>query len=205
MKESISKHILVSGSGINEPVVEVSREVAEYDHGVKVVHRPVRRGGGRGSRLFGIFLFSEFVGGLLEVAVVTGTTLVGKIPTLDVGIREAGRPLIVILRGLAAFVTLSSRLRDSKCLRSGHRSRLFCRYILERLLDGRPGIGPTICEVSSLRSPHYRQGGENLTHEGNVANGERSPLEVVLVISGLFEVDIDVLFVVKHEEINLRA
>ena len=111
------------------------------------------RGSGPGHGLFCIFLFSEFIGGFLKVAVVTGMTLAGTIPTLDIRIRRAGRPLVVVPGGLAAFVTLSALLRDGECLRSRHRSSLFRLYIATRLLDGRRGSGPAICKVSNLRSP----------------------------------------------------
>ena len=160
MKEGVidSKGVLVAthmigGSGVDERIIVVSREPAACRHSVGVVSRFVRRGGSRGGGLFPVFLFSEFIDGLLEVAIVTVVTLVGTIPTLDIRIRGAARPLIVVPGGLEAFVKLPALLRDGECPRSRHCGGLICLYISKRLLDGRPGSGPAICEVSNLGSP----------------------------------------------------
>ena len=110
-------------------------------------------GGGRGGGLFRVFLFSEFIGSPLEVAVVTGMTLAGTIPTLNIRIRGARRPLIAIVGGLVAFIVLSALLRDGECPRGGHRRGLFRLYVLKRNLDGCSGSGPAIRKVSNLRSP----------------------------------------------------
>ena len=143
---------MIGGSGINEAIFGVFREAVACHHSVGVVRRLVRRGGGRGGGLFRVFLFSEFIGGLLKVVVVAGMTLAGTIPTLDIGVREAGGPLIVP-GGLAALVTPSALLGDGECPRSGHRRGLLCLYIAKRLFDGRPSSGPAIRKVSNLRSP----------------------------------------------------
>ena len=76
---------------------------------------------------------------------------------------------------------------------------------MNKHLDGCLGNGPAIRKVGNLRSPRQRQGGENLTHMGAVANSERSPLQVVLVVSELLEVDIVVLLVIKRKEVKLPA
>ena len=144
---------MIGGSGINEPIVGVSREAAACHHSVGVVSRLVRRGGGHGGGRFSVFLFSEFIGGLLEVAVVAGMTLASTIPTLDISIGGAGRPLIIVPGGLASFITLSALLGDGECPRSGHRRGLFRLYVAKRLLDGRPGSCPATREVSNLISP----------------------------------------------------
>ena len=196
---------MIGSSGFNELVVGVSREAAKCHHGVGIVGRLIRRGGGRGGGLFRVFLFSEFVGGLPKVAIFTGMTLAGTIPTLDIRIRGAGRPLIVVIRGLGSFVALSAPLRDCQCPRSGHRSRLFSLCIGKRLFDRRPGSSPAIHEVSNLRSPRSQKGGEDFTHEGAVADGERNPLEVILIVMELFKININVLFIVKRKEIELHA
>ena len=143
---------MIGGSGINEPIVAVSREAAVSDHSVGVVSRLVCRGGGCGSRLFRVFLFSEYMDSLLEVAVVAGMTLAGTIPTLDIRIRGAGRPLIIVPGGLAAFITLSSFLGDGECPQSGHRRGFFRLNIAKRLLNGPRSSSPAICKVFNLRS-----------------------------------------------------
>ena len=145
---------MIGGSGINEPVVGVSREAAVSHHGIGVVSRLIRRGGGRGGGEIRVILLSMFIGSLLEVAVVMGKTLAGTILTVDIGIRGAGRPHVIIPGGLVAFVTLSALLTDCECPQSGHCSSWFCLYIAKRLLDGLPGSGPAVHKVSNLRSPH---------------------------------------------------
>ena len=144
---------MIGDSGINKLIVRVSQEAAASHHGVGVVCRLVRRGGGRGGSLFPVFLFSEFIGGLLEVAIVTGMTLAGTIPTLYVRIRGAGRPLVSIVGGLAAFMALSALLRNSEYPRSGHPKGLLRLYVSKRLLDRGPSSDPSIRKMSNLRSP----------------------------------------------------
>ena len=141
---------MIGSSGINEQIVGFSQEAAACHDSIGVISRLVRRGS-CGGRLFLVFLFSEFIGGLLKVAVVMGMTLAGKIPTLDIRIRGAGRPLIIVVGGLAAFVALSTPLGHSKCLRRRHSCSLFRLYVAQRLLDGHPGSGPAIRKVSNLR------------------------------------------------------
>ena len=46
---------------------------------------------------------------------------------------------------------------------------------------------------------------EDVTNKGAVTNGERSSLKVLLVVSELFEVDIDILYFNQCEVIEVQA
>ena len=107
----VAAHV-ISTPGVNEPVVGVSWVAAACHHSVGAVSRLIRIGGGG---LFLIFLFFEFIGALLEVAIVTGMSLAGTVPALDIRIRGVGRPRIVVVRGFVAFIALSALLRDGEC------------------------------------------------------------------------------------------
>ena len=120
---------MIRGHGVDEPIVRLPREIGKCHHGVGLVRCPIGRGGGRNGGLFVVFLFPKFIGGLFEIAVITGMTLAGTILTLYIRIGGVGRLLNVVPRVLVAFVTLSSSLGDSKSPRGGLEACLFRLYI----------------------------------------------------------------------------